>query len=412
MGIVAQAILATAARRSARAQGPKRISPTGSGASSRPAYLVHVIAGGGLDAVYGMDPKTRKEVDADIDLPYQSQAIVEAGNLRLGPHMASLAPWAAQMAILRGVGVYSVAHAAALAQVSAGKLGLSSHDGELTMLELFGELRDREQQPASYVHLGLDPFYWRPGPAHLSGENLFDLITRLSPDELGYVMDALRAQSNGLVSGARKDLRAQATRQYLDDVQRLLARIRELPKPSFQEWSKDAVASRYADAFQKALWLMEHDLASGINIFFYDWDTHLDNHATQSKHSVPLFAMLAEFLKRVATTRNHRGVLADNMLLVLGSELGRFPRLNTFKGKHHFPEAPYLLLGAGIRGGVSFGATGRQMQSLPVDLATGAPHQGGRQPTLSDLSMTILTAAGVDARSYGYDGQVLGVLAR
>jgi hypothetical protein len=412
IGIAAQAMLATAFRRAARAQGPRQGARPGSGASSRPAYMVHVVAGGGLDAVYGMDPKTRKELDADIDLPYEPRAIAEAGNLRLGPHLASLAPWAEKMAIVRGVSVFSVAHAAALAQVMAGKLGLSSHDGQPTMLELFGYQRDREQQPASYIHLGLDPFYWRPGPAHLSGANLFELIMRLSPDELGYVMDALRAQSNGLAHSARGDLRVGATREYLEDTQRLLGRIRELPKPKFEDWSKDWVTNQYAGAFQRALWLMEQDLTSGISIFFYDWDTHLDNHATQTKHSVALFAMLAEFLKRLSTIRNHRGVLADNTLLVLGSELGRFPRLNKFRGKHHFPEAPYLLLGPGIRGGLAFGATGRQMQSLPVDLDTGAPHQGGRQPTLSDLSMTILTAAGVDARSYGYDGRVLGVLAR
>ncbi len=408
LGIVANSLVAVAWRRSAWAGNAEKTPST----PTRPAYFVQVIAGGGLDTIYGMSPKTPRELDSDIDLPYEPNQIVGTDALRLGPHMASLLPWASQFSIAHGVKTFSVAHSASLAQVSTGKLGLAANAGLPSMVELFGENRDRDRQPASCIHLGLVPFSWRPGPAHIDGGNLFNIIQKLSPRDIGYLIAGLQGQIDQLAGRAKRDVRARSTSEYLRDTVRLLDRIRALPKPEFGDWSKDPTAAPYAASFQQALWLMQNDLTSGITIFHYDWDTHLDNHATQSKHSSALFAMLAKFLEEMAQSRNHRGTLLDNTLLFVGSELGRFPRLNQYNGKHHFPETSYMVMGPGIKKGMSFGATGRQMESLPVDLKTGTPSKHGRTPTLADLSTTVLTAAGVTPEQYGYDGNLLGVLAR
>src|SRR6185503_12085666 len=90
---------------SGRAPAPPA-TPTSSGA---PRYWVFVLASGGWDAVLTLDPKTKKQVEPGIDVPYDAHEIV-AGTLPLGPNFAPLKRWTNQLAILNTVQVSAANH--------------------------------------------------------------------------------------------------------------------------------------------------------------------------------------------------------------------------------------------------------------------------------------------------------------
>lgn len=108
--------------------------------------------------------------------------------------------------------------------------------------------------------------------------------------------------------------------------------------------------------------------------------------------------------------------LAAQTLVVMGSEIGRFPALNGQHGKDHFPEAPCVLFGAGVNAGggkgAVYGRTGKKMEAARVALATGRDTAvNGHEVLLDDLGATLLYLGGVsDPSVYGYDGRVLEFL--
>jgi hypothetical protein len=95
---------------------------------------------------------------------------------------------------------------------------------------------------------------------------------------------------------------------------------------------------------QRALWAIENDLVVccqvSVDRYGQPWDSHWDNHRVQASTSRSTIPLIAQFLRELGERRNAHGVLADQTLVVLGSELGRFPRLNGAQGKDHWPEAP------------------------------------------------------------------------
>jgi hypothetical protein len=112
------------------------------------------------------------------------------------------------------------------------------------------------------------------------------------------------------------------------------------------------------------------------------WDTHRDNTRSLRDLLVPgldraLFALLTDL--------RDRGML-DNTLVVVSTEFGRTPRINTLAGRDHWPNAfSIVLAGGGIQGGRVVGATdkiGATVTDRPV--------------TPGDMTATVLKTLGVD----------------
>jgi hypothetical protein len=70
---------------------------------------------GGHDPVYTTDPKTSGEVTHGVDLR-QENRMVEAGKLRLGPHLAPLARFADRLSFVNGIQVDTPSHETGLEQ--------------------------------------------------------------------------------------------------------------------------------------------------------------------------------------------------------------------------------------------------------------------------------------------------------
>jgi Protein of unknown function (DUF1501) len=370
-------------------------------AASDPRYFFQIMLGGGIDAIYSFDPKERAEVEPRVDVPFASKEIVTVGNVRMGPHVRELAPWVGRFTIVRGVGTQSAAHIPALAQLMGCRIGRAAYEVNPTLCELIGVRRDTQAVAAAAVGFPCDGI----GPRELSHPTIRQLL-ELGEDELKACGGVLRARRKELARGD-VDERLATTLEAMDDTLRLLGRLETLPRPDFykEDWSGQGDAGRpFSVALQMAMWLFENDLAKSVRLFFDRWDTHLHNARNQTKESLAFFPALGRFLKEMEARR-----LLDATLVMMGSELGRFPELNPAQGKHHLPEASFVLMGKRLRPGV-FGATGRRMEALPVDLQTGRPTKGGALINLDDLGATVLAAAGIDPVRVGYHGRTLGVL--
>ncbi len=400
-------MLAWPAIASARRRVPER-RPTASRATGQARYFLQVILGGGIDAIYSFDPKERREVAPGVDAPVAARDIVTAGNIRLGPHVSELARWADRMAIIRSVSTYSAAHLPALAQVVGCKLGLAAYQVNTTLTEIIGSHRDT--QAVSTISVGL-AFPFGTGPRELGQFTIYKLL-EMSPEEREACGVVLRAERDRKAAASRSAASA-ATIEGLDDLLRLLDRLKTLKGPASEEnWSgRDEQDGRFSSlTCQFVLWLFENDLARSVRLHIGGWDTHWHNAKNQLHASRSFFPAFARLLREMESrTSGHRSLL-DSTQIMIGSELGRFPEINPAEGKHHLPEAPYVLMGPGIRGGMIFGETGRKMEALPVDLRTGRPMKGGRMVDLDDVGVTVLTATGIDPKQHGYHGRLLGVL--
>lgn len=378
----------------------------------RPRYYVVLLLSGGHDTVYTTDPKTRGEVAADVDLPEKND-FVEAAGLRLGAHFAPLARHAGRMALLNGVQVGTANHETGLKQFFRMKTNVSERMP--TVLDLIGRERDRQPLPVAYLNVQTrlvhSPSYFGYGDRfYLGKQNVFDLIGQSQPDELRRLAAVLEREAASLRRQGDVDRATAATAANLRDTAAFFQRVAELEPFAAEVVATDYTAQTMAEAFQRAHWLIEHDLTPcvGVDLGLLGWDTHQRNAARQAEMSGAFVEYLADFLAGLAQLRNRDGNLLDQTLVVAGSDLGRFPRLNDMLGKDHIPQTSFLLHGAGIRPG-SFGGTDRRMAATPVAAATGRPGQGSLL-MLDDLGATLLRIAGHDPERYGYTGRTLDFL--
>lgn len=125
--------------------------------------------------------------------------------------------------------------------------------------------------------------------------------------------------------------------------------------------------------------LLEHGV-SFVEVNMGGWDTHNSNFVNVPEKAGILDAALSTLLGDL----ERRGLL-DDTLVVLATEFGRTPEINTNEGRDHHPQAfSCLLAGGGIKGGTLYGKTderGAKILENPV--------------TVTDFNATIGYALGL-----------------
>jgi hypothetical protein len=112
------------------------------------------------------------------------------------------------------------------------------------------------------------------------------------------------------------------------------------------------------------------------------WDTHKDNFKDLKSKLLPPFDLgFSALLEDLA----QRGLL-DETLVVCLAEFGRTPKINSAAGRDHWaPCFSVVLAGAGVRGGLVYGASDR-IAAYPTDSPVSP----------ADLAATIYSSLGVD----------------
>ncbi|HKE14625.1 MAG TPA: DUF1501 domain-containing protein [Kofleriaceae bacterium] len=390
------------ARPARPAAGPR---PAGAAA---PRHVVFIFLHGGYDSLLTFDPKLPREVDA-VDLEYRAEELVDGRSRRYGPLFRPLLAHEDRLAILHGVRVDSAGHETAADYVGRGRI---ADDGPL-IGDVMGRLLPGT---APIPHL----------IAGSSSPQLF-LCGALCPDDsvnaraTAAVLPGALARMMGRPAADWPDLMAVVAEERGAGAADVFASPERLR--AYRELDRDAVALGELLAAGRAHeGLSDGDFGRGLNAAIeairlekarfttvpsepFQLDTHLDNLRLQRRYLPPILDDLAGFLRLLASTSNRHGPLVDQTTVIIGTEMGRFNRLNAFQGRDHWPENSWLLAGRGIRaapGGIAVGATDRARRSRPIDFASGAVDDRGRPVFVQSVFATAARAAGLELGPLGY----------
>jgi hypothetical protein len=110
-------------------------------------------------------------------------------------------------------------------------------------------------------------------------------------------------------------------------------------------------------AFAQHALLARHLIENGSTFVMVANGMPWDNHVFQHEMHQMLVPELDNILYQLITDLDQRGLLQDTLVIAMG-EFGRTPWLNEARGRDHYPNAwSMAMAGAGIRGGVVYGAT-------------------------------------------------------
>lgn len=185
------------------------------------------------------------------------------------------------------------------------------------------------------------------------------------------------------VNTISKDVRSLDT--FYERAHRLLTSAKA--KEAFDlKREKESLRERYGATSLGQCCLLARRLVEGgcrfVTIENGHWDTHRENSRSLRDLLVPA---LDRALSALVTDLDERGLL-EKTLVVLTTEFGRTPRINTMNGRDHWPNAfSIVMAGGGTRRGAVIGATdkiGAAVTDRPI--------------TPPDMAATILHALGID----------------
>lgn len=140
------------------------------------------------------------------------------------------------------------------------------------------------------------------------------------------------------------------------------------------------------------------------------FDTHTDD-PRQSVHFEEAFQHIVWTVRELAARPGAGGgSLLDETTVVMCSEMGRHPRLNTMYGRDHWTFTSAMLVGGGVRGGQVVGGYDDYGMGRPADLVSGAPSDGGTTLLASHLGATLLALGGLDPGEFVNDGSEIAAV--
>lgn len=397
--------------------------------SPRPRMLVQFHLGGGIDAILTTNPKIKSEVGPTIDVPYAEGAIKTYGSTRVGPLFDVLGPYVPKMAIVNGVIGATVAHKTGNIQTlhmrrvcPSNGVGLVGTIGALRGLDApLDDIRfiggGVMSPPTEILSTGrsLRVQSTQVDPAHGLLDRLADLAKsdERRPIVLRALADELRhcgADNSCMPMEAAHALLEKMPHEALPPLTKILddSTLEPLNRSFYAR-----IARQLEGVVRDLLHVLTHRLAPATFVSIGHFDTHSANLVGQTERMKVFAPIFRYFLDELHRRRTADGVLlADQVGIIMCSELERFPVLNQFDGKDHLPEFPVILMGPGIRPG-QYGETDHNMVGTPISLSSG--HASSRPsdsvPTLDDIGTTALHWFGIeDARSLGYLGRRLDFL--
>lgn len=365
--------------------------------------LLMVLAQGGWDTTYALDPKTQS---AKVDVPVGNRRLF--GNLDVfvdasRPNVTSyFTKYADVTAIVRGISVASVAHQECVKRMATGTR--NEENADMGAIVAHDNGNDR---PLPYLILGDTAF---AGPYAVSAGRVGatnQIIALLDP--------AQSYQTNGrapFVTTNAEDAilqkyatattnRLKATRGSLgynkkrvEDFAEGIRRGKQLQtvRDGFGTRGRTLTLTSQADL---ALDALSRDISQSVMLNTrLGWDTH-DTNTDQADFHETTFAGLTSLLDGLVA-RN----LLDDTVVVCFSEFSRTPKLNSQMGKDHWPVTSAMVIGAGVKGGRAYGATTDAVEADTIDFATGARSASGTTLMSNHFVAGVLKLCGIDPVSH------------
>jgi hypothetical protein len=384
-------------------------------------HLVVVVADGGWDPTYCLDPKLGlddidgPDLDEDPTKPQDRESLVQFGGstIAVNPHKrpsvrSFFEAWGPNTAVVNGLYVGSITHAACKVRMMTGSQDVTNADmATLAGYHLGGD------RPIGCMDLSGLGF---PGPYAAStgrtGRNnqiklLLDRNARLFsptgapityPQFVGTsveqeAMAAFRATRDVQFAARRGEVGGKPYVDYLESLsrrERLLAEGKDFAS-SIEFGTQVALntQSQMVSDLLKSELCMSVCIDSGPT-----WDTH-DDIADQHDFYETLFSGLNKLMDEL----QDNGLLNDTVVVVL-SEMGRTPKRNADDGKDHWPTTSAMVIGTDIAGGTTYGGTDNGLDALTVNLTTGALDPSGSSLKYDNFCAGVLEAVGVESSTY------------
>ncbi|MEQ1507711.1 MAG: DUF1501 domain-containing protein, partial [Myxococcota bacterium] len=366
-------------------------------AATPPVKLVVVLANGGWDPTFTIDPKPAlvdggPYPDLNPDDPLDVEEIIRYGeidvstNARRRPSVTRyFDTWGDRTAVVNGLWVGSLSHWQAMVQVLTGTPSEQSPDvAAIAGFELAGDERLAAIDLGGVARFGrLAPYCARTG---VRGQ-LNQLLAPhgvVSPDPWSPTdadRDAIRGYLDARAPAAGLDPRVF---EALAERSRALDRAALLRSrgASLADQLPDGERLAFADDVPFIVSLLANDLCQAVvTSTEFTWDTHADA-SRQHGYWNGAFGGLAQLCAGLEAA----GQL-DSTLIVVLSEIGRSPRRNPAGGTDHWTFTSAVVVGAGVAGGRRVGGTdGELLTAAPV--------------AYDAFAAGILDAVGVDAGAW------------
>jgi hypothetical protein len=376
--------------------------------------LIVVFAKGGWDVSYTFDSKQhvadfegpevdQTRYDDDVEEVSTFGAIPLLTNPYRRPWVTTFFDkWHDQLALLNGMVVGAIGHDHARTRLLTGTDEF--HKPDLTVIA--GHILGAERPMPAFDLSGLQyagelaSSTGRLGPSGQIPALMAKDLFFAAPEESGLVYPLRRFDLHD-DEAAIEYLKARTDRfrtrfddgahnsGRLDDL--LVSNDRALLFGSQTEGLDLSVGNSVVDTFLLASELLDGGVCQTVLMDDHaDWDTHYDTHTQHER-----FDLLFEGLDALAADLVARD-LYDRTLVCVLSEMTRSPRRNAFFGKDHWPHSSALFFGGPVVGGRVRGGTNDLLESLPVDLETGALDDAGSLLMYDQLVAGLLEMMGVD----------------
>ncbi len=392
--------LAYALSRGARASQP---------AQRPPRRLVCVFVTGAWDTAYALDPRDPAHADMRPGAPAQFEGLDVFVDASRPSVTAFFDKWAGATALVRGISTDAINHNECQRRIATGTREETRPDlGAIVAHDLGNDL------PLPYLILGdtawTGPYAVSSGRVGTTNQIVELLDPGTSPDSV------LPAPRDGLSDGEEQLLREYAgasadrahavrgaqgyNRRRVDDFVEAIDRAKRL-RVLRAGLGRRGDALAFGSQLELAIDALAQDISHAVMVTTgLPWDTHSDNYLQNGFHE-QLFAGVGRLVDGLAARPGRAAgtTMLDDTVVAVFSEMSRTLRIGStdpHAGTGHWPVTSALVIGAGVRGGQTFGAIDLDGGSLPIDLATGTADPGGRVLLYSHFVAGLLSLCGVD----------------
>jgi uncharacterized protein (DUF1501 family) len=361
--------------------------------TSTPKRLIMVLAQGGWDTTYALDPKEPGSADVPAGAVQRFGALdvfTDASRPNVTSFFTKYAP---VTAIVRGISVASVAHAECLKRMATGTRNETNPDmGAMVAHDNGNDL------PMPYLILG-DSAYAGPYAVSAGRVGATNQIVSVLDPVTTNTEDALLQRYATATANRLRSTRGATgyNRKRVDDFAASVRRGKQLQavRDGFGARGRTLALTAQADL---ALDALQRDISQTVMMNTrLGWDTH-DTNTDQAGFHETTFAGLTRLIDGLAARpgRSAGSTMLDDTVVVCFSEFARTPKLNANAGKDHWPVTSALVIGGGVKGGRGYGATTAGIEAAKVDFTTGARSPDGRTVTSTHFVAGVLSLCGVD----------------
>ncbi len=338
-----------------------------------PPYWLFVHAGGGWDPTILCDPKGAKdELEEDPVNHYFTDDILTAGNIKyapIGDNDAFFQKHYKRTMVINGLDCTTNSHTVGTRNTWSGKLA----EGYPALAALIATA-SAPDSPMSYVSFGgYDFTAGTVAPTRLGNLGLIRRIAH--PNRIGDESDSPLFHTDKTFA---RVMAAQQRRRDMLLGSNLLPKARKSVgqlfkarlgdneiKALLQYMPEDVEDDQLRRQAQLSMVAFKAGLAKTSNMTLGGFDTHGD-HDNRGESRMTQLLQGIDF----AWDEAERLGIADDLIVVVGSDFARTPRYNSGNGKDHWSIGSMMLMGKGIPGNTVIGATTHRQEAVSVDPKT------------------------------------------